>query len=261
MKFKFFKYHGAGNDFIMIDNRDRFFKYQDVESIQQLCHRRFGIGADGLILIQNHYDYDFEMVYFNANGKVGSMCGNGGRCAIAFAQYLKIIKENKTQFKASDGGHIGFIDGDMIKLQMKNVENIEVGSDFYFLDTGSPHYVKFVENLEHLNVYEEGRAIRYNDRFAAEGTNVNFVEIKNNTLLVRTYERGVEDETYACGTGATAVALVAAMSKGISQQPVQVKTKGGDLAVSFEKTGEQRFENIYLIGPVVQVFEGTYKVQ
>lgn len=252
--FKFYKYQGTGNDFVMIDNRRKFFPAYDAQYIAHLCHRRYGIGADGLILLEEAEGYDFRMVYFNANGKEGSMCGNGGRCTVKFAQCLGLFSE-KTRFIAVDGAHEAFIKDSRVHLKMNDVENYEpIGEDF-FLDTGSPHYVQYQSNLEEFAVYEEGREIRYNERFEAQGTNVNFIEpISLQHLKVRTYERGVEDETYSCGTGVTACAIVQHIKQGASS-PIRLTTKGGELAVSFEKKG-QKFTNIYLVGAAEYVFQG-----
>jgi diaminopimelate epimerase len=250
----FYKYQGTGNDFIMIDDRNLQFPIENHHLIATLCHRRFGIGADGLILIQNAEKYDFKMVYFNANGYEGSMCGNGGRCAVAFANYLDIFEE-KTIFLACDGEHEAFIEGKNIHLKMKNVDNIEKNQNFYFLDTGSPHYVEWVNDLKNFDVLNVGKSIRYNERFKEKGTNVNFVEqTDDKNLFVRTYERGVEDETYACGTGVTACAITAFLHKRISS-PIHVKVLGGELAVSFE-VNDNHFENIFLIGKAEKVFQG-----
>lgn len=249
----FQKYQGTGNDFVMIDNRNQLF-HKNQDWIAHLCHRRFGVGADGLILIENVKDYDFRMVYYNANGLEGSMCGNGGRCAVAFAKSLGVF-ESETTFLAVDGEHFAKIQRDLIHLQMKDIDTIEQNTDYFFLDTGSPHYVAFVNNLNEYDVFGKGRAIRYNERFKEKGTNVNFVEIINeDTLQVRTYERGVEDETYSCGTGVTASVL--AYSLQVPKSPIKVKVLGGELQISYEKSGNL-YQNIFLIGKAEKVFEGV----
>lgn len=258
---KFFKYQGTGNDFIMIDQRKtQFITRDDKDLIERLCKRRFGIGADGLILLQYKEGYDFEMIYFNSDGRESSMCGNGGRCIVAFAKQLGIIKD-KTHFLAIDGEHDAIVrPDDWIELKMSDVKNIENGSDFYYLNTGSPHYVTFVNKVKEVNVFEQGRAIRYNDRFKAEGTNVNFVEANNDGISVATYERGVEDETLSCGTGVTAAAIAYYIKSGnnnITKIPIQVK--GGNLEVRFEPDG-QGFSNIWLCGPAELVFEGEVEI-
>ncbi len=257
MQIKFHKYQGTGNDFILIDNRQNNIEL-NTQQIAQLCDRRFGIGADGLILLELEPGFDFRMVYFNADGNQSSMCGNGGRCITAYAQHLGMI-QNSARFLAIDGAHEALIAADgMVSLKMQEVKQIEAGDDFFYLNTGSPHYVKAVENLKNYNVFEEGKKIRYNERFAEEGTNVNFIEKTDDTLFVRTYERGVEDETFSCGTGVTAAALVAALT-GIStgKNNCLIKTLGGDLEVTFEKVLDRNFYNIWLKGPAVMVFEGS----
>jgi diaminopimelate epimerase len=256
MAISFFKYQGTGNDFIMIDNRKLNFP-ADQKLVKHMCDRRMGIGADGLILLQEHPDYDFEMVYHNADGRLGSMCGNGARCTVRFARHLGVI-EDVAYFLAADGEHQATVERDLIQLKMNDVHGVEkIGNDYY-LNTGSPHYVQFVEDVHALDVYAAGKAIRYNERFKAEGTNVNFVQkLDNNTIFVRTYERGVEDETLSCGTGVTACALVAGLDNFDS--PVKVKTLGGDLEVAFEK--DNGFKYVYLIGPAKQVFTGTIPSQ
>ncbi|HEY4650040.1 MAG TPA: diaminopimelate epimerase [Pontibacter sp.] len=255
MAINFFKYQGTGNDFVMIDNRKMTFPAQDEALVKHLCDRRTGVGADGLILLQDHPDYDFEMVYYNADGRVGSMCGNGARCTVRFARQLGVI-EDVACFLAADGEHQASVERDLIQLKMNDVRGVErIGTDYY-LNTGSPHYIRFVEDVQTIDVFEEGRAIRYNDRFAAAGTNVNFVQkTGENEIFVRTYERGVEDETLSCGTGVTAAALVAGM-EGM-QSPVKVKVLGGELEVAFEHTSDGSFKHIYLIGPARQVFSGS----
>ncbi|ALI99531.1 diaminopimelate epimerase [Rufibacter tibetensis] len=252
MNLTFYKYQGTGNDFVVLDNRNESIALTQ-EQVAFLCDRRKGIGADGLMLLQNKEGYDFEMVYYNADGRPSSMCGNGGRCLVAFAQFLEVV-ENQAYFIAADGPHQAFLKDGLVHLQMKDVDTLEALEGATFLDTGSPHYVKQVEALQEMNVFAEGRAIRYSDRFKAEGTNVNFVEhLPENRLSVRTYERGVEDETFSCGTGVTACALAA--SQAGYESPIHIQVLGGELQVSFEKEGTG-FKNVYLIGPAVQVFKG-----
>lgn len=253
---KFYKYQGTGNDFVMIDNRALTFN-DSIENISNFCHRRFGVGADGLILIQNDPKYDFRMVYFNADGNEGSMCGNGGRCAVKFASDLGIFK-NKTHFIAVDGPHDAEIIEGNVSLGMKDVNNIETLENGYFLDTGSPHLIVFVENIENVNVKELGSSIRYSQYWIDRGgVNVNFVEItKEDGLKVRTYERGVEDETYSCGTGVTAAALT---YNHIYKKhgKVNIETLGGNLFILFETNIPMQYANIQLIGAAVKVFEGN----
>ncbi|MCU0340764.1 MAG: diaminopimelate epimerase [Spirosomaceae bacterium] len=253
---QFFKYQGTGNDFIMVDDRERTFPVSQ-KYIEHLCHRRFGIGADGLILLQNADDYDFRMVYFNADGNEGSMCGNGGRCTVRFAQDLRVFND-RTTFLAVDGPHEATANLEEVSLKMMDVEAVATDGNALFLNTGSPHYVTFVGDVKATDVVGIGRAIRYGDTYGPKGgTNVNFVEIIDaQTLRVRTYERGVEDETYSCGTGVTACALAACIRLGMPS-PVRVLTEGGTLGVSFETDGIT-FTNIHLIGPAVKVFEGKY---
>ncbi|GAA4849128.1 diaminopimelate epimerase [Algivirga pacifica] len=253
----FYKYQGTGNDFVVIDDRKETFDIEDYHLVHRLCDRRFGVGADGLILIRNHEAYDFEMVYFNADGHVGSMCGNGGRCAVQFAKFLDIF-DKQTTFWAADGLHEAFIEDELVHLKMNAPKEIEEGDDYFFMDTGSPHYVSFKDDIGQYNMYAEGRKIRYNDRFKEEGTNVNFVERRADGLKVRTYERGVEDETFSCGTGVTACVIAAGLQG--AESPVAVEVEGGDLMVSFDKKDDNSFDNVYLIGPAVQVFEGKINV-
>ena len=253
MNIQFHKYQGAGNDFIIIDNRSLFFDDSNHKLIHSLCDRKLGIGADGLILLQDVTNYDFEMVYYNADGHLGSMCGNGGRCVVDFAKQLNIF-EKECHFLACDGPHLATWTSSNVSLRMQNVEEIESGEDYFFLDTGSPHYVKFVKDIESINVFEEGQKIRYNERFKNDGTNVNFVQIKDQKLYVRTYERGVEDETLACGTGVVASVLSAYEAKLISNNTVEVIALGGDLKVNFEK--KDHYHSIDLVGPYNCVFKG-----
>ncbi len=252
MALHFYKYQGTGNDFIMLDNRNGLIRNQKELAIK-LCKRKFGIGSDGLILIENSKESDFEMIFYNPDGSQ-SFCGNGSRCAVAFANFLGIINTN-TSFVAIDGKHKAILNSDKtVSLKMNDVENIERGSNYYYLNTGSPHYIAYTDNIEELNLVDEGRKIRYNNRFAKEGTNVNFVKKNKNFVEVRTYERGVENETLSCGTGVTAVAL-STFYEGLTKNSCIVKTKGGELSVNFEATNKG-FQNIWLTGPAKLVFKG-----
>lgn len=259
MLINFYKYQGAGNDFIIIDNRNKKVKLSG-SKIKLLCDRNFGIGADGLMLLENHLQYDFLMKYYNSDGNEGSMCGNGGRCIVAFAQTLNIIKE-ETAFIAVDGlHHAKVLANNNISLEMMDVNKIERMKEDYFLNTGSPHYVKFVNNLDQIAVVAEGRKIRYNNRFKAKGTNVNFVEIINdNTLKIRTYERGVENETLACGTGITAAAIVYNSISSSKKNKINVQAKGGKLKVSFS-VNNNNYNNIWLTGPAKLSFQGSINI-
>lgn len=256
MTFSFYKYQGTGNDFVVIDNREGAYSFTKDE-VASICHRRFGIGADGLMLLQNRKDYDFEMVYYNADGAEGSMCGNGGRCLVRFAADLGII-QNRCRFLAVDGEHEAAVNPDgTVGLKMIDVNGISRDGDAFVLNTGSPHYVRSTTELEKVDVFTEGRAVRYSGAYAGEGINVNFVKPINGVLHVRTYERGVEDETYSCGTGVTAVALVYGDREG--QNDISLQTKGGPLKVTFDKT-PAGFRNIWLIGPAEKVFEGKFSI-
>jgi len=261
MSTQFFKYQGAGNDFILVDNRDLSFKDTDNKIVHKLCDRRFGIGGDGFMLLQNHPDFDFEMRYFNADGNPGSMCGNGGRCIVAFAKHLGII-DSETNFLAVDGPHYAKIsdEGNWIDLQMIDIDTISKDGDAYVLNTGSPHYVAEMQGLESYDVYSNGKEIRNNETYRKEGINVNFVEDQGDHLFVRTFERGVEDETYACGTGVTAVALSMAYQKeqtGHIETPVKVL--GGNLNIKFDYDGS-RFTQVFLCGPAEKVFQGEISI-
>ena len=245
MKILFSKYHGTGNDFIIVDNRDKQFNPNNNALVAKLCNRRFGIGGDGLMLLQSKIGYDFEMVYYNSDGNESSMCGNGGRCIVEFARTLGLVK-TKAHFLASDGEHEAQVNSNYISLKMNNVSKVEMNASFSYLNTGSPHYVAFVSDVKNYKVFEEGKKIRNSDRFLAKGTNVNFVEKELNELFVRTYERGVEDETYSCGTGVTAAALVASLKNvATAQDYCDVKTLGGNLKVKFNKHEDNSFTNIF----------------
>ncbi len=256
MIIQFYKYQGTGNDFVMIDNRHDFFPKNNTKLIENICDRRFGIGADGLILLENDTNTDFRMVYYNSDGNESSMCGNGGRCIIAFAKKLNIIGENAV-FIATDGLHHATIfDNDIISLQMKDVIDVRIDSDYVFLNTGSPHHVTLVNDLENYDVKTNGAKIRYSDLYGNAGSNVNFVkQLSENHFALRTYERGVEDETLSCGTGATAVAIAMnAIGKTNSSQ-IYLDVQGGKLKVSFEKN-QCDFQKVFLEGPATFVFEG-----
>lgn len=259
MSYTFYKYQGTGNDFVILDNRKDEIALT-TKQIKHLCDRRFGIGADGLMLLSQLPGYDFEMKYYNADGNESSMCGNGGRCLVKFAYHTGIHK-SLYRFMAIDGVHEATIeDNGWVKLKMKDVDHIEHHHGADIVNTGSPHYVRSVSNVRHFPVVQEGREIRYSKQFQQEGINVNFVqEMDNNTIYVRTYERGVEDETLSCGTGVTAAALIYAHNDfGFNR--IEIQTPGGQLAVEFYKKNGSGFENIWLCGPAELVFEGKIQV-
>ncbi len=258
MQMTFYKYQGTGNDFVIFDNRDGNIQFTE-EQVKHICDRRFGIGADGLMLLSNKEGYDFDMTYYNADGRESSMCGNGGRCLTRFAYDMGIHRE-KYLFIAVDGEHEATMgEHDWVNLKMKDVNGIIEHHGDSVLDTGSPHYVKAVNEVMSLDVFHQGREIRYSKDFSENGINVNFVENDEKKIIVRTYERGVEDETYSCGTGVTASALVFAHNdNGFNR--IEVQTKGGHLAVEFDKTGEESFENIWLCGPATFVFKGEIRI-
>ncbi len=259
--YTFYKYQGAGNDFILFDNRNGFFDRGDNDLVHRLCDRRFGIGGDGLMLLQEANGYDFEMVYYNADGREGSMCGNGGRCIVAFAQDLGLIGA-ETDFLAADGAHHARMHRTVgwISLGMIDVDEVKSDGGAYVLDTGSPHYVALVEGLAGYPVVEEGRRIRNGLAYAEKGINVNFVEPEGDGFAVRTYERGVEDETLACGTGATAVALAMAFRAGRQGElEIPIRVQGGALNIRFTKTGD-RFSQVFLEGPATFVFKGEIEL-
>jgi len=267
MQLEFFKYQGTGNDFVMIDNRTGFFPKENVQLVARLCDRRFGIGADGLILLEKNpmssiiaMPADFRMIYYNSDGNEGSMCGNGGRCTVAFAKKLNIINDS-CMFMAADGWHHAAVDENgIVSLKMIDVSNIKLEKDYTFMNTGSPHHVQLVEDLEQYNVKENGAALRYGDLYGKEGSNINFVKkVNEDTFSLRTYERGVEDETLACGTGATAVAIAMNLTGQTDATSIKINVEGGKLEVSFERK-ENHFTNIFLIGPAEFVFKGVIEI-
>lgn len=259
MELQFDKYHGTGNDFVMIDNRSGTFP-KSIKLIEKLCDRRFGIGGDGLILLENDAATDFKMVYYNSDGNESSMCGNGGRCLVAFAKKLQIF-DTETTFIAVDGLHNAKINSDeTISLQMKNVDAIKVEQDYVFMNTGSPHHVQMVNDIKNFNVKEAGAEIRYSDLYGNSGSNVNFVEqVNDDTFTVRTYERGVEDETLSCGTGVTAVAIAMYVTGKTKSKEVNLNVEGGSLKVKFQSK-KNNFTDVFLTGPAKFVFSGSIPI-
>jgi diaminopimelate epimerase len=259
MKIPFHKYQGTGNDFIMIDNLSGDFSNLDIQHVQQLCDRRFGIGADGLILIHSHPTLHFEADYYNSDGSK-SFCGNGARCAVQF--YARNhAHQDEFKFMAIDGIHSARIINNEVSLEMSSVQLIEKYGHDHVLNTGSPHYVKHVQDLPTLDVFTLGRELRYSDDFSEVGINVNFVkQISPNHISIRTYERGVEDETLSCGTGATACALVEGQSFSEGNHSVCVDVLGGQVHVSFTRHADNSFSQITLQGPATFVFEGEINV-
>lgn len=261
MQVHFYKYQGTGNDFVIMDNRAGELDKLTEAQVKFLCDRRFGIGGDGLMLLNNHPQYDFEMKYYNSDGRKSSMCGNGGRCLVKFAHDMGLQKDSY-HFIAVDGEHDAEVNSDgTVSLKMNDVERIHAAGNDFVLNTGSPHYVQLTEGVWDLDVFTKGRGIRNSNEYKEKGINVNFVERQEGTngIRVRTYERGVEDETLSCGTGVTAAALVSHHNnEGVNEVPVQ--TRGGSLRVKFEKHGDS-FKDIWLIGPADKVFEGTIELQ
>lgn len=258
----FFKYQGTGNDFILVDNRNQAFSAISQEEIKRLCDRRFSVGADGLMLLNHKEGYDFEMKYFNADGNPGSMCGNGGRCIVRFAYDLGIHK-SAYHFLASDGEHEAEMESgsNIINLKMKDVSGYEEVDGDFIVNTGSPHYIKFVSDVMDIDVVKKGTEIRYSEEFAKDGINVNFVEEKGaDEIIVRTYERGVEDETFSCGTGVTACALVCHHNDA-GYNDVTVTTKGGQLVVKYDRNNNNSYTNIWLCGPAEKAFDGKVEIE
>jgi len=259
MLLHFYKFQANGNDFVIIDGHENTFPV-DEKIIARLCHRQFGIGADGLMIMQFSEKYDFVMQYFNSDGKPAEMCGNGGRCIAAFA-YLRNVAGKFMTFEAPDGVHEARIENEKtsprlfdVSLKMQDVSVFRELTDGWFLNTGVPHFVCFVEDVETMDVKEQGKMLRYDKRFMPDGTNVNFVTLQKNELFVRTYERGVENETLSCGTGVTASALATFLKT--RQKITTVRTRGGNFKVDFKPETNQ-FKAVWLRGPAEKVFEGT----
>jgi diaminopimelate epimerase len=259
MKIEFYKYQGTGNDFVILDNRNNAYSNLTKEQVKFFCDRKFGIGADGLMLLGVREGYDFEMIYYNSDGNEGSMCGNGGRCLVKFAYDRGIHKQAYT-FIATDGLHeANFGEQGWVQLKMKDVKGINDYKGDSVLDTGSPHYIKIVSAVNNYPVFEQGKQIRNSESFKQKGINVNFVEVNSKKIIVRTYERGVEDETLSCGTGVTASALVCAHND-FGFNHIDVQTIGGSLAVEFDKVAEDEFKDIWLCGPATFVFKGEIEL-
>jgi len=259
MEIQFSKYQGTGNDFVIIDNRDGSIALSNTQ-IAFLCDRKFGVGSDGLIMLGTANEYDFSMAYYNADGTEGTMCGNGGRCLVKYAHDHGIVKENYV-FIAIDGPHEAKIESNgWIHLKMSDVNAVETGENFFVTNTGSPHYVQLVNDIKQFDVFANGKEIRYNDRFKADGVNVNFIEFHDDHLFVRTYERGVENETFSCGTGVTASAITTHLNK-IGEHHVAIKTIGGELAVSFNNQGGGHFNDIWLQGPGTFVYSASINLK
>jgi diaminopimelate epimerase len=266
----FRKYQATGNDFVLIDNRSGSYSFSK-NQIEKICDRRFGVGGDGLMLIEKHPTLDFNLTYYNRDGSQ-SLCGNGSRAAVMMASSLGMLK-GKTTFNAYDGSHDAeLLSNDTVRLKMNDVKEVKRIGEDVFINTGSPHIVRFVKNISDYPVVEEGRKIRFNDEYKPGGTNANFVELMGaNSLSVRTYERGVEDETLSCGTGVTASALAASLLGYTS--PIAIKVPGGELTVEFKRQGAESigqaglptgqagsFHDIFLIGPAKMVFEGDLEL-
>lgn len=252
----FFKYQGTGNDFVIVDNRELLFPAENLSVVRQLCDRKFGIGSDGLILIESSDSEDFRMNFFNPDGSQ-SYCGNGSRCAVHFAHELGMVGET-CDFEAIDGAHRGRIEGGQVRTSIRPVTKVEEVGDDFFVNTGSPHYVHFTTDLDDLDLLKAAHAIRYSPPYDKQGVNVNFVHvIDERNIGMRTYERGVEDETLSCGTGVTAAAIAHFYRNGRGGK-VHVTTRGGELEVSAQPGGDQAYFDIWLSGPATPVFRGTF---
>jgi diaminopimelate epimerase len=258
MTIHFTKYHGTGNDFIIIDDRKEIFDITNNTLIKYLCDRKFGIGADGLMILRDDKSHHFRMIYFNSDGYEGTMCGNGGRCITAFAKSLGIISD-LTFFLASDGAHEAKISGDIVNLKMNDISEIKKLDDGFFINSGSPHFITFNENPNKIDVNLLGKEIRNQQRFSPDGVNVNFIFVKENNIDIATFERGVEAETLSCGTGAVASAVAASYEKPDGNYNFNIKAKGGKLNVIFEKT-DSLHTNLWLSGHATKVFEGKFEL-
>jgi diaminopimelate epimerase len=259
MELRFFKYHGAGNDFVIVDEREHITELTE-KQIAHVCNRRFGVGADGFMRLQNSDDFDFKMLYYNADGKESTMCGNGGRCMIAFANHLGLIDQS-TYFEAVDGEHEGQVIEygieSVVRLKMLTVGKVDINADQIFLDTGSPHHIEIVEDVKNTDVDKDGKFWRHHNQYAEiGGCNANFVEILDaDHLYVRTFERGVEAETFSCGTGVTAAAISLHALGKVNGEKIQIDTLGGKLQVEFSHN-DSAYEHIHLQGPAAFVYQG-----
>lgn len=259
MIIKFSKYHGAGNDFVIIDNREGKISLSP-EEIAKLCHRQFGIGADGLMLLEQDETTDFRMRYFNSDGYEGTMCGNGGRCISLFANRLGIFSD-KTQFNGIDGEHQAVkISDNTYRLKMIDVNEVVIEDDNYIIDTGSLHLVQFVNDVDKVDVANQGRLIRNTFGKQPKGVNVNFAHFTPDGIKIRTFERGVEAETLACGTGAVATAIASNHWYNEDKKSYTLFARGGNLIVSFDRISKNQYHNIWLQGPVAHVFDGVIEV-
>lgn len=259
MQLLFSKYHGAGNDFVIIDNRSGSFP-KSTNLIKHLCDRHFGIGADGLMLLETTANADFYMRYFNSDGNESTMCGNGGRCITLFAKNIGVI-DSSTRFVGIDGEHLANFDSpDIINLKMQDVSSIEIGDNYYFINTGSPHYVCFVDDVQKIDVNTQGKSIRNSFNIKNGGTNVNFVDYSNDIINIRTFERGVESETLACGTGTVASAIAYYIHTKNLKPEYKIQTQGGELLVRFKKSEDAQFEDVWLKGPAMHVFDGQITI-
>ena len=261
MKIDFFKYEGTGNDFVIIDNRELTFQKNDKTLIQNICDRKKGVGADGLILLENHDELDFSMIYFNADGSESGFCGNGSRCITHLSNNLNIINDN-AKFNAIDGIHESKITNGRISVKMNDILKSEIFkyNDKYsttFVDTGSPHLIRIYENIDSIDIVKEARELKLIYSEYTDGLNINFCQISDSKIKLRTYERGVEDETLSCGTGAVASAVFLKDSGLVSNDKIEILMKGGLLSVELNKE-KNLFSDIWLSGEVNMVFKGGY---